>query len=124
MKTLQEVTQWESDFEVPNHTYFVSDNREKVFAYAKRGTTEVFQFKTPYNFSTRGRKFVEVANTYGFSIADEPEPETRGVTYTVRGSGANVYTVSDDRGVWSCSCPASKWKRGDCKHVKLIREKA
>lgn len=28
------------------------------------------------------------------------------------------YTVKLERGRWSCTCPASNFRRGDCKHIK------
>lgn len=121
MKILKEITQWDTEFPLKNHIYFVTDNRERMVGYVREGH-EPFRFKTPLPFYAKGRKFVEVKNTYGFTVDNEPAEETRGVTYTVAGSKANVYTVSNDSGAWTCTCPASKWQRGDCKHVKLIRE--
>lgn len=33
------------------------------------------------------------------------------------------YVVKMERGRWSCTCPASTFRRGDCKHIKLEQEK-
>ena len=33
-------------------------------------------------------------------------------------NGKSEYLVRFQRGVWSCNCPASSFRRGDCKHIK------
>lgn len=33
------------------------------------------------------------------------------------------YTVSKERGIWDCTCPAKTFHRGDCKHIKSIKAK-
>ena len=44
--------------------------------------------------------------------------------WKVPGSSGNVYTVKNDGfGGWSCSCPAFKWKKGDCKHIEACKNK-
>jgi hypothetical protein len=44
-------------------------------------------------------------------------------TYTVEGSKGNKYTIVNDEGFWSCSCPAHGFGRGkDCKHIKNIKD--
>ena len=32
-----------------------------------------------------------------------------------------VYIVTEEAGAWSCTCPAAKWQKGDCKHIKQIQ---
>jgi len=45
-------------------------------------------------------------------------------TYKVEGSKGNKYTIVDDEGFWSCSCPAHGFGRGkDCKHIIQIKNK-
>lgn len=34
----------------------------------------------------------------------------------------NFYEVKNQNGNWSCSCPAAAFRRGDCKHIKNLRE--
>jgi hypothetical protein len=42
--------------------------------------------------------------------------------YIVPGSSGNEYTVTEDKGFWSCTCPAHGFGRGkDCKHIKQIK---
>ena len=54
---------------------------------------------------------------------DEPliAPETIGETHRVAGSKGAIYAVTNDRGSWTCTCPASKWQRGDCKHIVQLK---
>lgn len=46
------------------------------------------------------------------------EPQ-RDLEFAVPSSnGKSEYLVRFQRGVWSCNCPASSFRRGDCKHIK------
>jgi hypothetical protein len=118
MKVLKEITDWA----VPNHTYFLNDSKDKMYAYIKASGTAVEEFKKPIKFSAGHRKFKEVANTYGYV---KPEAEVvLGTEYRVPGSANNVYTVREHLGSWTCTCPASKWSKGECKHVQKIKPSA
>jgi hypothetical protein len=120
MRVLKETTDWAT----PNHTYFVSDDKSKLFAYIKSTGVKVEEFKKPIKFSVSHRKFKEIANTFGYSREEEAEV-LPGTEYRVAGSGKNVYSVRDDRGAWSCTCPASKWQKGgECKHIKQIKSQS
>jgi hypothetical protein len=123
MKAFQEITEWATDFAMPNHVYFLSDAKDKMYGYVKAGTGEIQEMNTPYRFKASGRKFREVENIWNFSVEDQPEP-TKGREYRVSGSGRNVYTVTDDAGSWSCTCPASKWQKGECKHIVKLKTEA
>ena len=121
MKVFQETTEWG----IPgakNHKYFLSDSKDKMYAYVNK-EGRIDEVKTPYRFHVRGRKFKEVPNTWGFKPRDQVEVETTGETYQVPGSKGAIYTVTNDNGSWTCTCPASKWQRGDCKHIKLLQSK-
>jgi hypothetical protein len=120
MKAFQEITKWDTDFTMPNHVYFLSDSKDKMYGYVQAGTGIVQTMRTPYRFKASGRKFREVENTWNFSVDDQPEPAT-GREYRVSGSGRNVYTVTDDAGLWSCTCPASKWQKAECKHIVKLK---
>lgn len=114
MKILQEITDWA----VPNHIYFTNDSKDKIFAYIRASGTEVERFGVPMPFRTSGRKFKEIPNTFGYTIDEPAEPAPTGAKeYRVSGSRGNVYTVTDDHGTWTCTCPASRWQRGQCKHI-------
>jgi hypothetical protein len=115
MKTIQEVTEWG----VPNHVYFVTDAKDKMFAYVKQSTGEIKEFNQPLPFSASRRKFKEINNIWGFF--PKKELILVGETHKVLGSNGAIYTVTDDRGLWSCTCPASKWQKGECKHIKELK---
>jgi hypothetical protein len=118
MKAFQETTEWDTDFAMPNHVYFLSDSKDKMYGYVKAGTGEILEVATPYKFKASGRKFKEVINTWGFFPREELVPI--GETHRVAGSKGAVYTVTNDRGSWSCTCPASKWQAGECKHIRQL----
>jgi hypothetical protein len=119
MKAFEELTEWATDFDMPNHVYFLSDSKDKMYGYVKAGTGEIQEMSTPYRFKASGRKFREVANVWGFFPREEPV--LVGETHRVSGSKGAVYTVTNDRGSWTCTCPASKWQAGECKHVKALQ---
>lgn len=58
MKILQETTKWDSA--VPNHIYYVTDNKERLLAYIKTGSNEPVVLSKPMKFSTRYRTFKEL----------------------------------------------------------------
>lgn len=121
MKVFQETTDWGTASAV-NHIYFLSDSKDKMYAYVNL-EGRIDEVKTPYRFHVRGRKFKEVPNVWGFKPRSEiePEAEVSGETHRVPGSKGAVYTVTNDRGSWTCTCPASKWQRGDCKHITQLK---
>ena len=112
MKILQEITDWD----VPNHIYFANDSKDKIYAYVKASGGEVERFKIPQKFTTSGRKFREVPNTFGYSVDDKPA----GRTWTVSGSRGDSYTVNENNSEWNCSCAGWKF-RGACKHVSELQ---
>ena len=118
MKAFKEITEWDSDFAVPNHVYFLNDSKDKMYGYVQVGTGVVQTMKTPYRFHVRGRKFREVANTWNFGV-EETEQRPAGRTWTVAGSKGNEYTVTQELGAWSCTCSGFKF-RGQCRHVEEI----
>ena len=123
MKAFQEITEWATDFVMPNHVYFLSDSKDKMYGYVKASTGEIQEMATPYKFKVSGRKFKEVANTWGFFPKEELV--LVGETHKVPGSKGAVYTVTNDRGSWSCSCPSAKWGKGDeCKHILALKAEA
>jgi hypothetical protein len=119
MKAYQETTEWDTDFEMQNHVYFLSDSKDKMYGYVQTGTGLIVEPKTPYKFKASGRKFKEVINTWGFFPREEPI--LVGEIFKVLGSKGAVYTVNNDRGSWTCTCPASKWQSGNCKHIVSLQ---
>ena len=120
MKAFLETTEWGVDFAMPNHVYFLSDSKDKMFGYVKSSTGEIQEMNTPYKFKASGRKFKEVNNTWGFFPKEELI--LIGETHRVAGSNGAIYTVTNDRGSWTCTCPASKWGKGECKHIISLKQ--
>jgi len=117
MKILTEITQWNLPYELAGHTYFVSDSKDKAYAYVKSGGTQIEPFKKPYSFGTGGRKFREVANTWGF-VPPEPAQATGGTTRQVPGTGGQQYTITEHLGRRTCTCAGFRF-RADCRHLML-----
>jgi hypothetical protein len=107
MKAVQEVTQWDLDYN-PNHKYLLDGDR--VHAFMARGATEPTYYKTPLRIDTRGRKFMEL-QVSPFTI------QTKSNLIKVMGSKGDTYWVDPDKG--SCSCSGFKF-RGTCKHIQEV----
>lgn len=121
MKAFQELTEWDTEFAVPNHVYFLNDSKEKMYGYVQASTGLVHTMSKPYKFKAGGRKFREVENRWNFKISEDEPEVVQGKQYQVPGSKGAIYTVTDDNGAWSCTCPASKWQKGECKHIKQLK---
>lgn len=119
MKAFQETTEWDVDFAMPNHVYFLNDSKDKMYGYVQNSTGQVKIMSKPYKFKASGRKFKEVKNTWGYVPPEEVE-EAVGIQHRVLGSNGAVYTVTNEQGSWTCTCPASRWQKGPCKHVKEL----
>lgn len=59
MRVFQEITSdWVGN--VPNHIYYLTDNKEKMVAFYNVNTGEVKKFIKPMRFDMRYRKFKEL----------------------------------------------------------------
>ena len=117
MQFFEETTVWATP--VPNHTYLLSDDKSKLFAYVQSGTNKVCTFKKPMmGFNTKGRRFVAVKNTWGYNITDT----NTNPRWEVQGSKGVVYVVEQTDNGLTCSCSGFTF-RGNCKHVKEIEAK-
>ena len=117
MKFFEETTVWDSN--TPNHTYLLSDDKSKMYAYIRAGGNSVFKFKTSIRIDTRGRKFVAVKNKWQYNIDTPADPNPR---WEVSGSKGDVYVVEQTENGLTCSCSGFRF-RGACKHVKEIEAK-
>ena len=115
MKVLQETTAWEG--RTPNHIYITDDSKSKMFAYVRAGTNSVFRFSAPMRIDTRGRKFKEIPNTFGF---EEPIKDASVKTWSVAGSRGDSYTVTLDDNQYSCTCSGFRF-RGACRHIAGVQ---
>ncbi len=114
MKAFQEITEWDTDFVMPNHVYFLSDSKDKMYGYVQAGTGLVQTMSKPYKFKVSGRKFKEVVNTWDFKIKEElPE----GFVKIAIGSKGEKYTITEIDNIRQCSCPGYKF-RGKCRHTE------
>ena len=114
MKAFQEITEWSTDFAMPNHVYFLSDSKDKMYGYVKASTGEIQEMNSPYRFKASGRRFREVNNRWGFFPREEV-PE--GFVKIVIGSKGERYTITEVAGMLQCSCPGFKF-RGKCRHIE------
>lgn len=124
MKFFLEVTEWRVGYEIPNHTYYFSDNKSKCVGYIARGTSTLVKFKTPLSIDCTGRKFkaldipAEPDSVY-FEKAKKTESAS---TFEVKGSNGDIYTVTKNADTYSCSCTGFAFRR-KCKHVESIKDK-
>lgn len=84
-----------------NGVYLLSEDRTKMYGFAKYNSTEFKMFKNPISIDVRGRKF-EVIHRI------EEKTDAR----VVIGSKGEKYFIEEGR----CSCPGYKF-RGTCKHI-------
>jgi hypothetical protein len=112
MRVLKEITEWD----MPNHTYFVTPGKDKMFAYIKASGNAIEEFNNPLPFSTTRRKFKEITNTWNFTPkAVEVIPD--GFVKIVLGSKGERYTITEVSGIRQCSCPGFKF-RSKCRHIE------
>jgi hypothetical protein len=87
-----------------------------MHGYIKLGSADVFMFKQPIRFDTRGRTFQFV------SEYDADKNQDVAAVVTVQGSKGDKYYVRlEDSAAAECSCTGFKY-RGECKHIALARE--
>lgn len=124
MKFIEELTQWDSP-NAPNHIYYVDDAKTRMVAYIRSGTTELFRFKNPIQFSTKGRKFKVLTTTgepdsvyFGTPTPDLTKNKTSD-TIEVKGSKGETYLVNKIGSKYACSCPGFQFRR-KCRHIEQI----
>lgn len=120
MKFFQEITVWEAPYEVPNHIYYMKDDRSWTVGYIKSGTKKLIKFTRPMRTETRGRKFVQLdrqgeKDTVYFPKVEEEKPAI--AVKTIVGSSGKKYFITGTSGRYSCSCPGFQF-RHKCKHVE------
>ena len=90
MKYFQEVTDW-GDNNVPNHIYYLKDDKSSMVGYIKVGTKKLHKFVAPISIDVRGRKFVEVKDKKG-------EPDTVYFAKKAEVKPVDVITVEGSNG--------------------------
>jgi hypothetical protein len=108
---LKEITEWNTDYKQPNHTYLV-DHHDNVIAYKKWHKGEPIFSTRKFLLNKRYRKFVEVDPAqFKYTTLD-----TNANTKIVIGSKGDKYLINFDEK--TCSCNGFKF-RGKCKHLCL-----
>jgi hypothetical protein len=83
-------------------------------------------------WAVSGEHWVEVPDTLTlaevgkYMIVEHRETPAQAadvVSYEVQGSKGNTYTVSDNGGTWTCTCPGFGWRR-KCKHVEAQKNES
>lgn len=110
LQALMEVTKWEGA--QLNHMYWMDG--DKAYGYSKWGKEAPQYFNTPMTLDKRRRKFVAVTDHKFITPVKEANPNIVEVT----GSNGTVYHV--DKVNRTCDCPASKFRKGECKHIKEV----
>ena len=120
---LQEVTEWNTTYEVQNHIYYVSDDKTKAVGYIPQGKRGLVKFSKPMTLDRKGRKFVKLNKTgerdevyFGVTAVEQPAADV----ITVSGSGGKTYYISKMPGRITCTCPGFQF-RNKCKHVDVHR---
>jgi len=116
MKYFQEVTEWADN--VPNHIYYLKDDKSFLVGYIQVGSKKLFKFKKPIQFDIRGRKFVEVKGKTESDDVYFAKPVQQPIakeTIEVEGSNGKKYILEKLGGRYVCSCPGYQFRRS-CKH--------
>lgn len=121
MKYFQEVTEWNADY-VPNHVYYLTDDKKKLVGYIPAGSKKLVKFSRPLNFDSKGRKFIVLSKKgesdevyFPKSVSTEEKNSSDEVKEIV-GSSGKKYTLVKKKSGWTCSCPGFQF-RNKCKHV-------
>lgn len=123
MQFLQEITVWNAGYPVPNHIYYLSDDKHKAVGYIKAGTKKLIKFSRPINFDIKGRKFARVsmkaeADSVYFPTASEAQSSN---VIQVAGSGGKMYSITKQGSRYTCTCPGFMF-RSKCKHVEQVQK--
>jgi hypothetical protein len=136
MEILKEITQWDTDYRQPNHTYLVN-KKGQVVAYAKWHTNDIMLFKSRKVLDKRYRKFVKDSHKSLSKLAKQFESEDleeeKKKQKIVKSDNVRLFKVkSNDREYdvqynisgkfLTCSCVGFGYRR-KCKHVDAVSKK-
>ena len=119
-----EVTEWDCDYAVPNHTYLF-DGKSNILAYAPRGGKDIVVLKTPLKLDNRRRKFVKVQHKALQSFAktlqlNDETLQSEYPSWKVKSDSGKEYTVQLIGNKYSCNCVGYGY-RNKCKHSEQVR---
>jgi hypothetical protein len=119
---LKEVSEWKSDFPVPNHTYLLGG--DNIIAYIKDGDNQVNILKSEMRINKRYRKFISIKNTALSKLIpkDNIIQRDNNVRVFLIKSKEKQYTVelNTDNNRLSCTCTGYGF-RGKCKHIEAVK---
>lgn len=125
MKYFQEITEWDAGYPVPNHVYYMKDDKTKAVGYIPAGKKKLVMFSKPMTIESKGRKFVilpkkaEDDQVYFPKTAQVP-PKSNAIE--VEGSNGKKYYITKVAGRLNCTCPGFTF-RHTCKHVTNMATK-
>ena len=100
-----EVTEWDCEIAVPNHTYLF-DGKSNILAYANNGGDKIQVFKKPIAMDTRYRKFVKVKHKALDKLAKtftiEEPIKSDYPNWQVKSDSGKMYTVELISGKYHC----------------------
>lgn len=118
MEIMKEITVWDCEYNVPNHTYLFNDSGD-IIAYLNIVTDKVTVLKTPLKFDRRYRKFIRVENKrLKKFIKHNKEDGVR--KFKVTSNDKDYIVLVKDNSV-SCNC-LGYYYRGTCKHTTAVKE--
>ena len=121
----KEVTEWDYEFPVPNHTYLF-DGKSNILAYAKASNDEIVVLKVPLKLDNRRRKFVKVNHkglqSYAKTLQSSEETlQLDTPHWKVKSDSGKEYIVQKIGNKYSCNCVGYGY-RGKCKHSEQIKQ--
>lgn len=123
MRYFQEVTQWDTEYSVPNHIYYMDDGKTKAVGYIPFGKKSLVKFSTPLRIDTKGRKFkvLDLPGEDDSTYFPKEDVSAKPGVVTIEGSGGKKYFLSKVAGKWTCTCPGYMFRR-TCKHATEHKE--
>lgn len=122
---LKEVTIWDTEYNVPNHTYLIAGS-DKIIAYLNAVNNTVVQLKNKMRIDKRYRKFEKVNNSELAKLIpkDNPEVIEKDIRVFNVASKDHNYVVkyNEKSGKITCDCTGFKY-RGKCKHIEAVKGK-
>jgi len=126
MEILKEVTQWDCDYQVPNHTYLVN-NKNQIIAYAKKHSNNITILKSRINLDKRYRKFIKDNHSSLSKLIIKYKSEDNIIIpdntriFKVKSNNREYTVLLKDNNI-TCNCIGFGY-RGKCKHSDAVAKK-
>jgi hypothetical protein len=116
IQILKEITVWNTDFEMINHTYLLDG--DKLIAYAVSGGDEIRLIKSELKIDKRGRKFIVSVHPGLKKLLSNQKKDPNERTFKIN-SKDKTYYVSLNKNKYKCTCTGFTY-RGKCKHIDSV----